>query len=148
MSAWIAPAPRDWPGRARWLADAAAGKQVSPALCESPQAAALLAEMARVFCAGAWPSAVILAQAVIDAELAARLAAGNDDPMALNALRFGADFVWLRDRRNRLIHGSDEDGRRRVLTLVDVTDGGGGDQAAWERDARRALKVVLDALAS
>ena len=114
MSAWIAPAPRDWPGRARWLADAAAGKQVSPALCESPQAAALLAEMARVFCAGAWPSAVILAQAVIDAELAARLAAGNDDPMALNALRFGADFVWLRDRRNRLIHGSDEDGRRRV----------------------------------
>ncbi|MDP7382264.1 MAG: hypothetical protein QGF33_13000, partial [Alphaproteobacteria bacterium] len=109
---------------------------------------ALLAEMARVFCAGAWPSAVILAQAVIDAELAARLAAGNDDPMALNALRFGADFVWLRDRRNRLIHGSDEDGRRRVLTLVDVTDGSGGNQAAWERDARRAVKVVLDALAS
>ena len=68
--------------------------------------------------------------------------------MALNALRFGADFVWLRDRRNRLIHGSDEDGRRRVLTLVDVTDGSGGDQAAWERDARRAVKVVLDALAS
>ena len=48
MSAWITPAPRDWPGRARWLADAAAGKQVSPALCESSQAAALLAEMARV----------------------------------------------------------------------------------------------------
>ena len=148
MSAWIAPLPRDWTGRARWLADAAAGKQVTPALCECPQAAALLAEMARVFRAGAWPSAVILAQAVIDAELAARLAAGNDDPMALNALRFGADFVWLRDRRNRLIHGSEEDGRRRVLTLVDVTDGGGGDQASWERDARRAVTVVLDALAS
>ncbi|MGB1006627.1 MAG: hypothetical protein ACPGVX_05590 [Thalassobaculaceae bacterium] len=146
MSAWIAPAPRDWPGRARWLADAAAGKQVTPDLCESPQAAALLVEMARVFCAGAWPSAVILAQAVIDAELAARLAAGRGDPMALNAMRFGADFGWLRDRRNRLIHGSDDEGRRRVLTLVDVADGG-GDQAAWERDARRAAGLVFDALA-
>lgn len=148
MSAWITPAPRDWPGRARWLADAAARRQVTPELCESPQAAALLVEMARVFCAGAWPSVVILAQAVIDAELAARLAGGGGDPMAFNAMRFGADFGWLRDRRNRLIHGSDGEDRRRVLTLADVTDGGGGDQAAWERDARRAAGLALDALAS
>jgi hypothetical protein len=51
-----------------------------------------------VFCAGAWAASVILAWALC--EIVQREASGEETP--------AADYDWLRERRNLLIHGNEE----------------------------------------
>lgn len=130
-------APRDFEERRLWLAKRIEAETDGEGLFPSPQADALLAEMAQVFSDGAWLATVILAQAVLDADLME-----NDrlDGALLNELRHGRGYVWLRERRNALVHA---DGPGPAVTVDSRTR----DAAALERDARRAVELVIKGLA-
>jgi hypothetical protein len=71
-----------------------------------PRIDALVAELETVFCAGAWAATVILAWAlceIIQREIVqheAMLPGGAGDEVP------AADYDWLRERRNLVIHGA------------------------------------------
>jgi hypothetical protein len=128
---------RGFEQRRVWIAKLIETESDGEGLFPSPQAGALLAEMLQVFCDGAWLATVILAQAVLDADLAE-----NDrlDGMTLNELRHGRGYGWLRDRRNVLVHA---DGPGPAVTVDERVR----DAAALEKDARRAVELVVKGLA-
>ena len=124
---------RGFESRRSWVSLQIEAETDGEGLFPSPQAGALLAEMIQVFCNGAWLATVILAQAVLEADLA------EDDQIdgpSLNELRYGRGYTWLRERRNVLVHA---DGPGPVVTVV----GRVRDAAALERDARRAVELVV-----
>jgi hypothetical protein len=91
-----------WRRRAEWFwraHDINAGPLAPP---PRPRTDALVAELETVFCAGAWGATVILAWVLC--EIVQRDAqldnAGEETP--------AADYDWLRERRNRLIHGRED----------------------------------------
>ncbi|MDE0809561.1 MAG: hypothetical protein OSB69_09565 [Alphaproteobacteria bacterium] len=128
---------RDFETRRLWFGRLIETQTDGEGLFPPPQADALLAEIAQVFCSGAWIATVVLAQAALDADLAE-----NDlsDGMSLNELRHGRGYVWLRERRNVLIHA---DGPGPAVTV----DSRIRDAGALERDARRAVELVVKGLA-
>ena len=129
------PAARDWSDRGRWVTTLIDGSTNGGGLNLSPQADALFVEAVRCFCAGSWPSVIILAQSTIDAELEADT---GRDGLWLNEVRFGSDFGQLRNRRNALVHA---DTGQPVLTLHDLLQ----DQEALETEAKGAMGLVVEA---
>jgi len=101
----------------------------------SPQAEALFDEMSRCFAAGAWLAALVFAQAALDAELYQ----GDVDGLVQNEARFGADYLWLRNRRNHLLHADDP---RPAVTMADLEQDG----RLLEQDARRAIGLMVKAV--
>lgn len=101
----------------------------------SPQAAALFDEMRHCFASGTWLAALILAQAALDAELEQ----GDIDGLTQNEIRFGHDYVWMRNRRNDVLHADDP---RPAVTLADLD----GEAARLKRDAQRAVELLVGAI--
>ena len=124
--------------RRRWVQDRIAETAGERGLAVGPHADALLAEMIDVFAAAAWLATVILAHAVLEAEFDRR---GERDAAALNSVRHGRDYAWLRRRRNGLLH---PDCAGPAIT----TAGRIRDRVELERDARRAVILVIRALAA
>jgi hypothetical protein len=94
------PDAEAWRRRAAWFWRAHDINAGPLALPSRPRLDALVAELETVFCAGAWAATVILAWAlceIVEREVAAR---GARDAAP------AADYDWLRERRNRLIHGT------------------------------------------
>jgi hypothetical protein len=92
------PDAEAWRRRAAWFwraHDINAGPLAPP---PRPRSDALVAELETVFCAGAWAATVILAWTLC--EIVQREHVGDEAP--------AADYDWLRERRNRLIHGRDD----------------------------------------
>lgn len=88
------PDAATWRRRAEWFwqaHDINAGPQP---LDLEPRAAALLAELEILFCAGAWASVVILGWTLVEGTL--RRSHGDETPPP--------DVDWLRERRNSLAH--------------------------------------------
>jgi hypothetical protein len=129
------PSHREWSARQGWF-DARLPDVDAAPLRLDEQARALLSELRLAFCAGAWASTVILAQTALDAAMADSEAYEGPD---LNELRFGRDYVWLRNRRNDLVHN---DKPVPTLTTDDLTR----DTAQLEAEARRAVSLVLKGL--
>jgi hypothetical protein len=102
----------------------------------TPHATALLGEAMNSFCAGNWVATIILVQAVLDVELAT-----NEflDGTYINKLRTGKDFVWLRNRRNRLVHA---DISTHSITEADIFD----DDRNLEIEAQKSLKLIITCL--
>ena len=130
------PRPRGWTQRADWLATQQRQRSIDLAQCHGPQAAAMIAEMARAYCAGAYAAVIVLAQAVLDAEMAARVAT-TDLPL------LDRNYTWLRQYRNKLAHGVNDDGEINLTLSIDAV---GEDQPAMDRDARRAIILVFEAV--
>ncbi len=128
---------RVYADRARWVTQLVFEVTDDAGLRSPPQAAALFAEMVQVFCSGAWVATVILAQAVLEADLAE---SEWSDGMILNELRYGRGYVWLRERRNHLVHA---DGPGPAITVASRQT----DATALERDARRAVELAIRGLA-
>jgi len=128
---------RDFEQRRLWLAKRIEAETDGAGLRPAPQTDAMLAEMAQVFCDGAWLATVILAQATLDADLMENDCLDGD---LLNELRYGRGYVWLRERRNALVHAN---GPGPAVTVDSRTL----DAAALERDARRAVELVIKGLA-
>jgi len=58
-----------WESRRRWFEDLAESSAGGGAYIVSEQACALLGEVQTTFCAGAWVAVIVLAMAVVDAQL-------------------------------------------------------------------------------
>jgi hypothetical protein len=61
----------------------------------------------------------------------------------LTTLGFGHDHLWLRQYRNRLAHGINDQGEINLALTVDDL---GENHQAMETSARRAINLVFDAL--
>ena len=104
----------------------------------TPHATALLGEAVNSFCGGNWVATIILVQAVLDVELAT-----NEflDGAYVNELRTGKNFVWLRNRRNRLLHA---DSGTHSITETDIVN----DDRNLALEAQKSLKMVIKGLTS
>lgn len=134
------PNPRLWSERIRWLDDRLREAGGDRPLAVGGQTEAILQELRRVFAAGAWVTALILAQTAVDAEIAERALDAAGDGIDLNTVRFGPDYVWLRERRNAYLHN---DGPAPALLASDLARDGD----RLEREARRAIGLMAKALA-
>ena len=77
-----------------------------------------------------------LVQAVLDVELAT---SEFLDGAYVNELRTGKNFVWLRNRRNRLLHA---DISTHSITDADIFD----DDRNLEIEAQKSLKLIITGL--
>ena len=150
------PSHRQWTERLRWFDDRLRRAGGDRPLQVDAQTEAILTELRRVFAAGAWVTAVILAQTAIDSDVAdqvgehdweleeAEVAVGDNGHggggLHLNSVRFGRDYVWLRDKRNGYIHNDD---RLPAITARDLAL----DAHRLEQEARKAVDLMADALA-
>lgn len=147
------PSFRQWNERLRWFDDRLRRAAGDRPLQVDAQTEAILTELRRVFASGAWVTTVILAQTAIDSDVAEQMdiAVGEGGGtggggrsgtggLHLNTVRFGRDYVWLRERRNAYIHNDDP---LPAITARDLTL----EAARLERDARKAVELMADALA-
>ena len=138
-----AVSPRNFSTRKQWLQnvlDEAVDKENSTLsdMNLNSRAAALMLEAMRVFCVGNWISTLIVSQATIDAALW-----GEDELHGINTnkLRTDADYVWLRNRRNTILHSVPEVA---PITLHDFNL----ENESLEKDAKRALLLTIRGLTS
>ncbi len=129
------PNTRLWAERLTWFDRRLRPDGMSRTVSVGAQSEALLHECRRAFASGGWVTVVVLAQAVIDSELAERLVDGSGDGLDLNEARFGRDFVWLRARRNGYLHN---DGPGPAITAHELLL----DAQRLEREARKAVELL------
>tara|TARA_B100000886_G_scaffold164441_1_gene112157 strand:- start:295 stop:738 length:444 start_codon:yes stop_codon:yes gene_type:complete len=135
--------PRNFVTRKQWLQnvlDEAVDKENSTLsdMNLNSRAAALMLEAMRVFCTGNWVSTLILSQATIDAAL------WDEDGLKginTNKLRTDAEYVWLRNRRNTILHSVPG---VTPLTMHDFNL----DDEGLEKDAKQALLLTIRGLTS
>ena len=135
--------PRNFVTRKRWLQnvlDEAVDKENSTLsdMNLNSRAAALMLEAMRVFCTGNWVSTLILSQATIDAAL------WDEDGLKginTNKLRTDAEYVWLRNRRNTILHSVPG------VTPITMHDFNLDDEGL-EKDAKQALLLTIRGLTS
>jgi len=135
--------PRNFVTRKQWLQnvlDEAVDKENSTLsdMNLNSRAAALMLEAMRVFCTGNWVSTLILSQATIDAAL------WDEDGLKginTNKLRTDAEYVWLRNRRNTILHSVPG------VTPITMHDFNLDDEGL-EKDAKQALLLTIRGLTS
>jgi len=135
--------PRNFVTRKKWLQnvlDEAVDKKNSTLsdMNLNSRAAALMLEAMRVFCTGNWVSTLILSQATIDAAL------WDEDGLKginTNKLRTDAEYVWLRNRRNTILHSVPG------VTPITMHDFNLDDEGL-EKDAKQALLLTIRGLTS
>jgi len=135
--------PRNFVTRKQWLQnvlDEAVDKRNSTLsdMNLNSRAAALMLEAMRVFCTGNWVSTLILSQATIDAAL------WDEDGLKginTNKLRTDAEYVWLRNRRNKILHSVPG------VTPITMHDFNLDDEGL-EKDAKQALLLTIRGLTS
>ncbi len=134
------PSLRQWNERLRWFDERLRRAGGDAPLQVDAQTEAILMDLRRVFAAGAWVTVVILAQTAIDSDVAERVDMAVGDGLHLNTVRFGRDYVWLRERRNAYVHN---DAPLPAITARDIAH----DSARLEHEARKAVELMADALA-
>ncbi len=136
--------PRAWAARAAWFdhtLETARGKGAAP-LELGDHAQALMVEVETCFCAGAWLATVILACAVVEAQIRESGHDGHHAMTRIDQLFEDAGLLeevdWLRRRRNQLLHRGD--------TPVLSVDMHWFQADALEDDARAAVALMADAV--
>lgn len=134
------PTPSVWSARRIWFAQEEEGARGKGSYLVSEQACALLAELQSVFCAGAWVAVIVLAVAVVEAQLRDIEFSdfrGNLKQL-LDAAGTDPDLQQLRARRNALVHcRPDAPG----ITVDDQW----ARRAELEDQAREAIRLALAA---
>ena len=131
------PSSREMHVRLDWIGALIDRESDGEELILVPQADVLFDEMSRSFASGAWLSAIVFAQAMLDVELNQ----GNIDGLMQNLVRFGPDYVWLRNRRNHLLHA---DTPSPAVTVSDLKQ----DAGRLEQEARRAIALAVKAVSA
>ncbi len=123
------PSDEIWSERRFWFEDLenAAGRSGAPS--PSEQACALMIDLQSAFCAGAFSAVVVLAAAIVEAQIGRRPQSDAEH----KARR------WLQDLRNKLVH------ENRELPAITVEDHWLR-RAEWEDAARRAILLAFGAL--
>jgi hypothetical protein len=133
------PSMELWEQRRVWIESLAQPPSEWAGYTISEQAAALTADVRAAFCAGAWVAVIVLAAAVIDAQLredALPGFRGNSKSLIANA---GLDerYQNLRKRRNTLVHVDIENPS---LTV----DNQWSDRSSLEQEARGSVCLMFE----
>jgi hypothetical protein len=129
-----------WDARREWFECLIEKEAGDGAYLVSEQACALIAEAQSVFCAGAWAAVIIIAVAVVDAQLRETEIPGfeGNTKKLIDATGANPALQRLRLRRNALIH---VDPDNPALTVDDQWSG----RTALEADAREAILLMFEA---
>lgn len=133
------PSPEAWNARRDWFEQIEQGYE-SAGYLVSEQACALTADVQAVFCAGAWASVIILAMAVVDAQLRETELPGfrGTTKALLNKANANPKLDQLRRKRNALIH---VDPDNPALTV----DQQWFERSQLESQAREAVTLMFEA---
>jgi len=129
-----------WESRRLWFEERNNELSEQGSFLVSEQACALIAEVQSVFCAGAWLGVIILAMAVVDAQLRECEIPdfkGNTKKLFKNS-HANPELQKLRKRRNELIHLNPN------FPAIDVDTQWAG-RKEFEKDARKAVKLMFEA---
>ena len=132
------PTNQIWEARRNWfemLNDEISGEG---SYLVSEQACALIAEVQSVFCTGAWIAVIILAIAVIDAQLRETEMPDfkGSTKQLLDRINANDDLHALRIRRNAIVH---VDADRPAITV----DQQWSNRHQLELEARKAVRIML-----
>ena len=136
------PSPETWAERRKWFEELFDVDRRGGGYIMGEHALGLLVDLQAVFCSGAWAATIIVSATVIDAHIReAELPPGFGGGLkaAFEAVS-KPEYEWIRLRRNEFVHF---DSRRGPIITVEIQWDHG---EALERDARRALELVADAL--
>jgi hypothetical protein len=128
-----------WDNRRRWVESMAEPPHECGGYSLSEQATALTADVQAAFCAGAWIAVIVLAAAVIDAQLREDAVPGfvGNSKALIAAAGLDERFQDLRKRRNLLVHS---DPARPALTVESQWS----DRVSLEQEARKAVQLVFE----
>ena len=135
------PSSQEWKNRREWFEKIEEETRGEGSFLVSEQACALLVELQSVFCVGAWAAVIIIAAAIVDAQLRETEIVGfkgNTKNLIDLATNGNADLHWLRKRRNALVHVNPD---APAITV----DSQWFDRPELEADARKAVEVTFEA---
>lgn len=134
------PSREVWESRRKWFEAANDEACIGGCYLLSEQACALSAEVQSVFCAGAWAAVIVLAMAVVDAQLRETEVPGFDGNTArlIDASGAAPELHQLRQRRNALVHVDPE-------SPAITVDQQWAAREALEREARAAVRFMFRA---
>lgn len=134
------PSAEIWEARRRWCEDLGESIAGEGSYLVSEQACALTGEVQTAFCAGAWIAVLVLAMAVVDAQIRETELPGftGNTRQLLAATQANHDLQRLRERRNAIIHVSPENP---AITV----DQQWANQAELEQEARQAIRLMFEA---
>ncbi|MFC2041167.1 hypothetical protein ACFLTY_02460 [Chloroflexota bacterium] len=134
------PSKELWELRQRWFEELNESCAGEGAYIVSEQACALIGEVQTAFCAGAWVAVIVLALAVVDAqlrEIELPEFIGSTKQLLLDA-EANPKLHRLRERRNAIIHLDPENP---AITV----DQQWGNREELEEEARQAVKLMFEA---
>ena len=134
------PSTELWEARERWFEELAESLAGEGSYIVSEQACALIGEAQTCFCAGAWIAVLVLAMAVVDAQLRETELPGfaGSTKRLLNVAQANPELQRLRERRNAIIHLDPEDP---AITV----DQQWANRTELEQEAREAVKLMFEA---
>ena len=140
-SDWLeCPSKEIWESRRRWFQEQDELFCVGRSYLLSEQACALSCEVENAFCAGAWIAVIVLAMAVVDAQLRETefYKFEGSTKRLLEELDVNKDLQKLRERRNAIIH---IDPDNPAITMdQQITN-----REELEKEARNAVKLMFEA---
>ena len=134
------PSKERWESRERWLNELEESYAGEGSYIVSEQACALTGDVQTAFCAGAWIAVIVLAMAVVDAQLRETEVSGftGNTKQLLIAAEANPDLQRLREKRNAIIHLDPENP---AITVDQQWD----NQEELEQEAREAIKLMFEA---
>lgn len=133
------PSPEVWEERRAWFESLNEELAGEGSHLVSEQACALIAEVQASFCAGAWVAVIVLAMAVVDAQLRETELVGfrGNTKQLLATVSVDPDLQKLRVRRNALVHANPDNP---AITV----DQQWGQRPQLEAEAREAVRLMLE----
>jgi hypothetical protein len=134
------PSRENWDKRRSWFESAEESHRGDGNYLVSEQACALIADVQSAFCAGAWIAVIVLAMAVVDAQLRETEIPGftGNTKRLIDVAGANPDLQRLRKRRNSLVHLSPDNP---ALTV----DQQWFDRDRLEAEAQEAVKLMFEA---
>jgi hypothetical protein len=132
------PDIKTWEARRLWFEQEEEGAGGEGSYLVSEQACALIAEVQSIFCAGDWAAVIILAAAIIDAQLRETELPGfrGNTARLIDAIGGDAELHQLRRRRNALVHVDPDNPALTVDQQWSERDG-------LEEEARAAVQLMF-----
>jgi len=134
------PSRENWDKRRSWFESVEESHQGNGNYLVSEQACALIADVQSAFCAGAWIAVIVLAMAVVDAQLRETEIPGftGNTKRLIDAAGANPDLQRLRKRRNSLVHLNPDNP---ALTV----DQQWFDRDRLEAEAQEVVKLMFEA---
>lgn len=134
------PSTELWEARRRWFDELSESLAGEGSYFVGEQACALIGEVQTAFCTGAWVAVLVLAMAVVDAQLRETELPGfkGNTQQLLDAVQANPELQRLRERRNAIIHIRSDNP---AITL----DQQWTNRAELEQEARQAVQLMFEA---